>query len=341
MTRTLAARFELARAHLRPSPRASLVLLAAGVPLVALLALGLGAVPMPPEELPAALVRGDHPFHHLLVGVRLPRVLAGLLVGGALAVSGVLLQALARNPLADPGLLGVSGGAAVAVVATLCLAPAASASLPAVALVGSLATVVPVLAGGFSGAWGAVPLRLLLLGVAAQSLTFALVALLTFLFADRAPAFLPFTLGSLAGVGWRELGFAAPGCLLGLAAACLMARPLSLLQLDDASAASVGLAVGRARLGAALVAALLASSAVAAAGLVGFVGLVVPNALRGSVGPGLPRLLPASALAGGLLLTASDAVARSVFRPLELPVGALLALLGAPFFVWLLMRRTA
>jgi iron complex transport system permease protein len=185
------------------------------------------------------------------------------------------------------------------------------------------------------------PLRLILSGVAVQALFFAGVALLSFLFADRAPAFVAFTVGSLNGRGWPDVLPALPAMLAGGAVAAAVARPLDVLLLDEASATSVGVRVRAARLGAAALAALLAAAAVSIAGLVAFVGLVAPNSVRLLVGPSHARLLPLSALAGAVLVVVADTAARSVAPPTELPVGALLALVGAPFLIFLASRRLA
>jgi iron complex transport system permease protein len=173
-------------------------------------------------------------------------------------------------------------------------------------------------------------------GVALQALFFALIALVTFFFADRAPAFASFVVGSLNGLGWSDAALVAAPAALGIALALAFVRSWNALLLDDAAAAGVGLAVRRARLGASAIAALLAAGAVSVAGLVGFVGLVVPNAIRLLVGPDHRALIPLCALGGAALVVASDAAARTATAPLELPVGALLALLGAPYFLWLL-----
>lgn len=314
--------------------------LAALLPLLAAISVSHGAVAVPWRELPAALVEADHPLHRVVFDVRLARVAAGFLVGAALAAAGVLTQTMVRNPLADPGLLGVSGGAGAAAVAALIFAPEMTLLLPFVAFGGALGVVGLTLTLAFAGPPGGSPLRLILSGVALQALSFSAIALLTFFFADRAPAFVAFTVGSLAAAGWREAGFVAAGTVLAGLLAVLALRPLNLLALDDDSAAGVGLAVRRARFGAAALAALFAASAVAAGGLIGFVGLVVPNWVRRSTGPDLRFWLPASAAVGALLVGVADLLARTVASPIELPVGALLAAVGAPYFLFLIWRRT-
>ncbi len=306
---------------------------------VVALALSYGAVPVPLAELPAAISDSAHPFHEVLWRVRFPRVAGGVLVGGALAAAGCLVQTAVQNPLADAGMLGVSAGAGLAAVATLLYLPGQVYLLPFLAFGGALAAVSLVFLST-AGQGAGNPLRLILAGVAIQAILFSLLALLTFFNADRAPEFLGFTVGTLHGTTWREVRLAALPVAIGIGVALAAARPFDLLLLDDATAGGLGLAARRARLGAAALACWLAAAAVAVAGLVGFVGLMVPNALRLAVGPRHRRLLPLAVLGGAALVVAADLAGRTLAAPVELPVGALLALLGGPYFLVLLWRRT-
>jgi iron complex transport system permease protein len=300
-----------------------------------------GAARLPLGELPGAALDATHPLHAMLRDVRLPRIAAGLFVGAALSVAGALLQTAVRNPLADPGLVGVTAGAGVGALVAIVLAPEWTLLLPLFAFAGSAAALAAVVAAAAPGGRAGTPQRLLLSGMAVQALLFSVIALLTFLFADRAPAFVAFTVGSLAGSGWREVALCAALTGAGLALALASARTFDLLLLDDDTAHGVGLSVARARLAAAALAALLGAGAVSVAGLVGFVGLVVPNAVRLAAGPRHVRLLPLSALGGAALVVAADTVARTAAMPLELPVGALLALIGGPYFLYVLWRKVA
>jgi iron complex transport system permease protein len=301
--------------------------------------LALGAVSVPWREVADALLSSEHPRHVLIYEIRLARALACTVVGAAFAVAGALLQTIVRNPLADTGLLGVNAGAGLAVVAALILMPERGTALPWIAFGGALAAVL-ILA---SVAWGlggqAGPLKILLSGVAVQAVLYAAIAVLSFLFADRTPAFIAFTVGSLQGATWGTLLPALPLVAVGLAVACAAHRPLDLLLLDDASAGSAGLAVGGARLFAAFLSALLAAAAVALAGLVGFVGLLVPNTVRLLTGPDHRRLLPLSAMGGACLVLYADLAARYLWVPVELPVGAIMALVGGPYFLVVLWKR--
>lgn len=333
------ARLRLARERMERWPAFWGLALAAALVAAAALSVRLGAVEIAGGELVAALTQADHPLHAVLWQVRVPRVAGAALVGAALGVSGTLLQTVVRNPLADPGLLGVNAGAGLAAMIALVLAPDLALLLPILAFLGALAAVAVVL----FAAWGTRrrlgPLKIVLAGVAVQAVLFSLIALVTFFFADRAPAFVAFTVGSLNGAGWPEARLAALPIAVGLGVSMLAVRPLNLLLLDDAAAAGVGLEVQRVRVLASALAALLAAAAVSVAGLVGFVGLVVPNWLRVVSGPNHRTLVPLAALGGAALVVVADLVARTAAAPIELPVGALLALLGGPYFLVVLWRR--
>jgi iron complex transport system permease protein len=321
--------------------RRALPLAALGVGLAAALAASaaIGGVSLSLSRVVSGLVDARDPLHALLWDVRLPRIAGGALVGASLGVAGVLLQTVVRNPLADAGLLGVTSGAGFGGLLAIVLRPESTLLPSFAAFGGGLVAVIalPLLAA--RGARAPSALRLVLTGAALQATFFAGIAVLTFLFADRAPSFAAFTVGSLSGTSWGELRIAAPPIALGLAASALLARALDALLLDDAASAGIGLAVLRARLAAASIAALLAAAAVGVAGLVGFVGLVVPNAARLWIGANHRFLLVAAALGGAALTVAADTLARRLAAPLELPVGALLAGLGAPYFLWLLWRK--
>jgi iron complex transport system permease protein len=336
-----AARLAMARslAAERPGLWAGVLVMALAAALV--ISLGIGAARLPAAEVPHALLDVAHPLHAALWQVRLPRILTAALVGASLAVAGALLQTVVRNPLADPSLIGVSAGAGVAALLGIVLVPEVALLLPFLAFFGAIAAATVVLAVAESGPRTKGPLRIVLAGVAVQSILFACIALITFLFADRAPAFVAFTVGSLSGCGWREVRIVALPASIGVALSLLSVRALDLLLLDDDSAGGVGLGVRKTRVLMSCLAALLAAAAVSVAGLVGFVGLVVPNWIRILVGPEHARSLVPCALGGATLVVLADAAARTVAAPLELPVGALLALLGGPYFLVILWRRVA
>ena len=331
------ASFRLVRATERPA--FWLPVCAAALVGAAGLSAALGAVDVPPWALVGALFEPQSEYHTLIWEIRVPRIAVAALVGCGLAISGALMQTVVRNPLADPGLLGVTAGAGVGALTAILFLPGLLHWLPVFAFAGALAALSLVLFAAAVGWTGAGPLRLILSGVALQAVLFSAIALLTFFYADRAPAFVAFTVGSLGGSGWREVTIAAWPVGLGLALALAAVRPANVLLLDDDTAQGVGLPVYRTRVGLSCLAAWLAAAAVSVAGLVGFVGLVVPNAVRIVLGPDHRSLLPLAALAGAALVVLADLAARIIAAPLELPVGALLAFVGGPWMLYLLWRQ--
>lgn len=313
---------------------AGLILLGAS-----LLAATQGAVALALPDLLTSFRDVAHPLHAVLWDVRFPRAACAALVGMDLALAGALLQTAVRNPLADPGVLGVTAGAGVGALFVLLFFPESSGLAPWAAFGGGLGAIAAIVAlvAAKPGRTGA--LRIVLSGVALQAVLFAAIALLTFAFADRAPAFAAFMVGSLNGAGWSDFGRMLLPSGLALAGVALSCRTLDVLLLDDGAAGGLGVAVLPARFAAAVLAALLTAAAVSAAGLVGFVGLVVPNGLRLLVGPEHAALLPISALGGAALVLLADTLARTVLAPLELPVGALLALIGGPYFLFILWKK--
>jgi iron complex transport system permease protein len=278
----------------------------------------------------------------IVLSVRLPRVGLAAAVGAALAVAGVVFQALLRNPLADPYVLGVSGGAALGGIAVLTLGSAFGlgyAAVPPAAFAGALGTLVLLLAvAGPAGRLS--PTSLLLIGVVFNAFASAAIVFLASLagLAEGAQVFL-WLIGSLADARPALVGSVAAFVAIGLLAIVPFGRALDLLALGEESAALLGIDAPRVRLWLLLASSLLVGAAVSVAGLIGFVGLVVPHALRLVLGPDHRLLVPASALAGAAFLVTCDTLARTLLGGRELPVGALTALAGGPFFL-LLLRRT-
>jgi iron complex transport system permease protein len=338
--------------------RIALVLLALLLVVVAIASLGLGPLPLSPAEVLRVL--GDAigldvgevsaQARLVVLEIRLPRTIMGMLVGAALAVSGTILQGLFRNPLADPGLIGVSSGSALAVVATIVLGHSVLA--PIVQPLGLFAMPVAGLFGALAGTallyaiatrQGATSVATLLLaGIAIGALAAAATGLLIFLSDDDELRDITFwSLGSLGGATWPKLAAACPFILGALVTLPLLARGLDALLLGESEAFHLGVEVqSLKRLAIAAVAA-ATGAAVAVSGVIGFVGIVVAHLLRLSLGPGHRILLPGAALLGASLMVLSDVVARTIVAPAELPIGILTALLGAPFFLWLLLRRRA
>jgi len=284
----------------------------------------------------------------VIYDIRLPRVVTGILVGAGLAVSGAVLQGLFRNPLADPGLVGISAGSSLGAAGTIVLGGTLLAplgmllgtfTLPATAFVGGLATTallyrIATRQGRTSVA------TMLLAGIALAALAMALTGLLIFMADDRQIRDITFwALGSLAGSTWSKTAAAAPLIVLALAATPFLARGLNALALGEATAGHLGVPIQRLKYVAILSVAAAVGASVAISGGIGFVGIVVPHLLRLSIGPDNRYLLPASALLGASLLLLADAVSRTIVAPAELPIGIITALAGAPFFIWILLRR--
>lgn len=289
-------------------------------------------------------LEGITPQHQQIVWlIRMPRVLLAALVGAGLAVVGTIMQAMVRNPLADPYLLGVSSGASVGAVAVLAFGALASAgmyALTAGAFAGALAATVAVyLLARSQGRIHAT--RLILGGVAIGYVLAGVTSLITLSSGQRdlANALLTWTLGSLAGTQWEELGIPTAVLAAGMLWLGLQTRPLNALLAGDEAAATLGVDTARLRRALFLAVSLLTGTMVAVSGAIGFVGLIVPHAARMLVGTDHRRVLPVAALAGALLLVLVDLVARTAFAPMELPVGVITSLIGGPFFVWMLVRQ--
>ncbi len=311
-----------------------------GLSLVALVAgLMLGAVRIPPTAVWSGLVDRDSTWGPIVGGLRLPRVLLGFLVGGSLAVSGAVLQALIRNPLADPYLLGISGGAAIAAVLVIALGITGAWVLPLAAFAGAMLALVLVYRLSLVQGRRLDPHVLLLAGVVVSAFTGALVSAVLSL-SEAAPlrnAFL-WLLGGLGGASWQSLGIFAAYSLAPLALLAWKSRAFDLLALGDDAARHLGVDPGKLRRTAYLATGCLTAAAVATCGMIGFVGLVVPHAIRRLWGPLHVALLPSAFLLGGGFLVLADTLARSVAPPVELPVGVVTSLVGVPLFAVLLRR---
>ena len=281
--------------------------------------------------------KGSATVNTIVLGLRLPRALAGMLAGVGLSVSGVLLQSVTGNALASPNIIGVNSGAGLAVILTLAFFPAMQSLLPLTAFVGAMITTLIIVQLGRR--FGGTAITVILAGVAMTALLNAALSFVTLLDTDVVSAYNYFSIGGLSGVLMRQLPLPAFLILASLALAILLSRPLEALRLGDGTAASLGVRVALLRRIALILASACAAAAVSFAGLLGFVGLVVPHMARGLVGERISRTLPASALLGGALVLVSDLVGRTVLAPTEIPVGILMALIGAPFFLFLLIRR--
>ncbi len=317
-----------------------LVLLASFCALAFFLSIGAGAVNISlPDVWRALFIDMDGVQRQIVFNLRLPRALCGALVGACLAVSGVLLQAVMRNPLASPSVIGVSSGAGFFGMLAMVLFPGdLYALMPPAAFFGGLVTTMAI----YLLAWrnGVNPTRMILAGVATSTFLRAGVDALMVFFPDQLTGFVSFSVGGLSGVTWRHVWMLAPYAAAGLLLAALFSQQLNVLLLGDEAATGLGLHVERTRLLAIAVSALLAASAVSVAGLLGFVGLIAPHLIRMLVGSDERYLVPGAALGGAALVMLCDTLGRVVAPPIEVPVGIILAILGAPFFLYVLRGRS-
>ncbi|MBO6305526.1 MAG: iron ABC transporter permease [Selenomonadaceae bacterium] len=273
----------------------------------------------------------------ILLNIRLPRTIVAALVGMSLAVSGGVLQGIMKNPLADPHIIGISSGAGLCGIFVLLSYPEAINFVTPIAFIGAMGAAVLIYILAYKG--GIRPVRMILAGVAVSAFLGAGISAMLIFYSDRAQSALLFMVGGLSARSWPHVEIILPYAALGIFFAILGARTLNILQLGDESAKSLGVSVEKSRLFLTATAALLAASAVSVAGLLGFIGLIVPHAARLLIGSDFKKLIPASALLGAATLTIADTVARVAFSPTELPVGILTAILGAPFFLYLLRRE--
>lgn len=336
---------------MRPWARSGALLVGLGAVLVvlAVVAAGTGAFAIPADGVLSSVLhrvgidwgtRPDAMAEDVLWQIRLPRVVLAALVGGALGCGGALMQGTFSNPLAEPGIIGVSSGAALGAVLVIFtgLAPFGTWSLTAAAFVGGLANVFLVYGASRRGGRTEV-VTMVLTGIALNAFTGALLGLLTYFSDDAQLRSITFwSLGSMAQATWSKVAVVAPLALVGMALAPTFSRRLDLMALGDRPAGHLGVDVERTRRHVLFLVAILTASAVAVSGQVLFVGLVMPHVVRMLAGPGHRVLVPASALAGAAILVGADLVARTVAAPAEIPLGVLTALVGSPFFFWQLRR---
>ncbi|MCC5808760.1 MAG: iron ABC transporter permease [Ectothiorhodospiraceae bacterium] len=341
----------MAAALKRAPPLPALIALGVGLLICGLLALRTGPYQLGLMEVWRILsgsTEADLAATMVVRELRLPRLLLGALVGAALALSGAMLQGLFRNPLADPGLIGVSSGAALGAVGVIVLGErlfsvvgvgVPAGALPVAAFVGAL--VATLVIWRIASRNGTTQVALLLLaGIAINAIAGAGTGVLTFMADDAQLRTLTFwSMGSLAHASWPDLRVTAPLLLILLLAMPMLARPLNALLLGEAVAGHLGHEVHRVKQATVLLSALAVGAAVSVSGLIGFVGLVAPHLVRLTIGVDHRWLLPASALLGACLLVSADMLARVVVAPAELPIGLVMALIGGPFFLILLMRQ--
>lgn len=286
--------------------------------------------------------------HAVIVNIRLPRMILGVLIGAGLAVSGLLMQGLFRNPLADPGLVGVSAGSSLGAVTIIVLGGTALApftealgifALPLAAFGGGLATTFVLYRVATKGGQTAIA-TMLLAGIAIAALAGALSGVLVYIASDNQLRDLTFWgMGSLAGATWIKILAAGPIIAAALFVAAFLSKGLNALTLGEATAAHLGVPVQKFKIAAIVAVAGATGASVAVSGGIGFVGIVVPHLLRLVIGPDHRYLLPATALLGATFLLFADAISRTIVAPAELPIGIVTAAFGGPFFLWILLRR--
>lgn len=311
------------------------------IPLLALtMTAGLcfGSAPLSLSQLwEAATGAGEESVGLILWQIRLPRVAAGVLAGIGMSTAGVLLQSVTANALASPNIIGINSGAGLAVILTLTAFPMAGGALPFAAFAGAFAAALVILlaadriGGSRSG--------ILLIGIAVTTLLNAVISFLSLLDEGVLAQYNHFTVGSLKGIRMDDLMIPAVIIIGAFGGSLAMSGRLGVLSVGDAAAAALGIRVNRLRIGALACAAACAAAVVSFAGLLGFVGLVVPHIARRLVGQQPGKMLPVSALMGAILVVLADMLGRTLFAPSELPVGIFMSLIGAPYFLILLCRR--
>lgn len=281
---------------------------------------------------------GDHTGtnNKVIWNIRLPRMILAALVGINLALSGSILQGVMKNPLADPSIIGISSGAGLFGILILVVFPQWQNLVPIAAFGGAMLAAAIIYLLAWKG--GIDPTRIVLSGVAVSELFGAGISAILVFFSDRVHGALTFMNGSLSSRSWGEVQIILPYTIIGLILALIFADKLNILVLGDDTACGLGLNVELTRLGFTALAALLAASAVSVVGLLGFVGLIVPHSIRLILGNNYKIMFPASALLGAALVMFSDTFARTVLSPTEIPVGIVMAVLGVPFFLYLLRK---
>jgi len=322
-----------------------------------IVSVGIGAVAISPSEVMAILlskigIAAGESFtpvqESILMNIRLPRVFLAVLVGAALAISGAAMQGLFRNPLADPGLIGVSSGAALATA--IAMVVLSTLTWPVIELLGTALIPISAFAGGtfatvlvyrLSTNKGRTNVATMLLaGIAINAMAGALIGFMIFMADDDQLRDLTFwTLGSLGGAMWSSVWVVLPFLIAAILFLPLLSKGLNAILLGESEAKHLGIRVERMKKFIIIFVGLAVGAAVSVSGMIGFVGLVVPHILRLWIGPDHRFLMPGSAILGGLLLLGSDLLARTIVSPAELPIGVITASVGAPFFLWLLLRN--
>lgn len=307
-----------------------------------IIAIGIGSVQFTLSQTWQTLIGlGNDADNTILWDIRIPRVLMALIIGANLAASGILLQAVMNNPLADPGLTGVSSGAAVTVLFIMLVAPEFSGLIPLAAIVGGGFAAIMVYAWAWKKESGYTPIRIILSGVAVNAVFGGVIGLLSILYSDKLPAALQWMNGSLSGKGMTDVLSILPYSIAGWVMALLCIRQANILRLGEQAAHNLGQNLNRVRFILSFVAVFLAAISVSKVGLVGFVGLIVPHMARIIIGSNYKHSLPLSLMLGAMILIVADTAGRSLFSPLEIPAGIIMAMAGGPYFLYLMRKGGA
>lgn len=321
-----------------PNKKYRIILTGIILVIMLILAIGIGSVTLTPlETLKTLFGHGEAMSHTIVWDLRVPRVLIAAIVGVNLAISGALLQSVMRNPLADPGLTGVSSGASVAVLLIMLVLPNLGNWIPLAALGGGIIAVTIV----YALAWkknGISPVRIILAGVAVNAIFGGITGLLSILYSDKLPSALQWMNGSLSGKGMGDVTSLLPYSMVGWIFALFCIRSANLLALGEKVAVNLGQNTTTIRVLLSFVAVYLAAISVAIVGLLGFVGLVVPHMARLIVGSNYRLLMPMSMVLGAVVLLIADTIGRSLFAPLDIPAGIVMAMVGGPYFLYLMRR---
>lgn len=305
--------------------------------LAVLIGISCGIADLSWQELKDGLFLGVQSENYRIVYlIRMPRVFCGILAGTNLALAGCILQGILRNPLADPGIIGVTAGAGLFAMVIMIILPEITNLVPIAAFIGAMVAVAIV----FALSWqrGVQPLRMILAGVAVSAFFGGAQTALMVFYSDRIQSTINWMAGGFQGASWSHVSMILPYTLLGLAAVFFISRWLNALQLGEDTARSIGLPVEKIRFVLLILAALLAASAVSVAGMLGFVGLVIPHMVRLVTGSDFDYLLPCSAIWGAAFVSMTDSAARLALAPVEVPVGVFMSFFGAPFFLYLLKK---
>lgn len=298
----------------------------------------IGSVPIKLGDIIDELLHGGNQMVHTIVfQMRLPRNILAALVGAGLAVSGLLLQAVMKNPLADPGITGVSSGATVVAIIIMLVLPQFTTYLPLLAFSGGAIACALV----YMMAWknGLQPGRIVLAGVAVNTILGGVISFFSVMYSDRIQSAMLWLNGSLSARSWNDVKTLSVYVAIGLIASCFLVRSANILQLGDEAAINLGINLSRTRLFISIVAVFLAASVTAVVGIISFIGLIVPHMARMIMGSDHKYTLPFSMVLGGIALLLADTLARTIGGSIEIPVGVMMSIVGGPFFLYLLRKR--